>query len=149
MSRKGGRDDFPGDPARSELTQLVNQAFYYTRRSFDEALRPLGLTAAQAGVLRRISDAPGITGVEISRRMYTTPQAAQLILATLENKGFINRKSDPTSGRIVRWFLTEVGSRALGKAMPRMWEVEQELERPLTTGECRQLSEMLQRYVEG
>ena len=41
-------------PVQSELAQLINQAFYYTRRSFDEALRQLGLTAAQAGVLRRI-----------------------------------------------------------------------------------------------
>jgi DNA-binding MarR family transcriptional regulator len=140
---------FPGDPVRSELAQLINQAFYYTRRSFDEALRELGLTAAQAGVLRRICDNPGITGVEISRRMFTTPQAAQLVLATLENKGLIERKPDPASRRIVRWFISEEGRRVLDRAMPKMWGVEQELEGVLTTEECHRLRILLQRYVGG
>ena len=149
MSSKRKPVDSNTGPVQSELAQLINQAFYYTRRSFDEALRQLGLTAAQAGVLRRICDNPGITGVEISRRMFTTPQAAQLILATLENKGLIDRKSDPASGRIVRSFITEDGRRALEDAMPKMWEVEQELEGALTVEECHQLSTLLQRYVDG
>jgi len=149
MSSKRKPADFHGDPGQSLLAQLINQAFYYTRRSFDEALRELGLTAAQAGVLRRICDNPGITGVEVSRRMFTTPQAAQLVLATLENKGLIDRKSDPASGRIVRSFVTEDGRHVLEHAMPKMWEVEQELEGGLTKEECRQLSALLQRYVDG
>jgi DNA-binding MarR family transcriptional regulator len=149
MSSKRKPADFHSDPVRSELAQLINQAFYFTRRSFDEALRRLGLTAAQAGVLRRICDNPGITGVEISRRMFTTPQAAQLILATLENKGHIDRKPDPASGRIVRSFITEDGRRALDHATPKMWEVERELEGALTAEECHQLCTLLQRYVDG
>ncbi len=148
MSSKRKPADFHSDPGQSLLAQLINQAFYYTRRSFDEALRELSLTAAQAGVLRRICDDPGITGVEISRRMFTTPQAAQLILATLENKGLIDRRSDPASGRIVRSFITEDGRRVLEHAMPKMWEVERDLEGGLTAEECRQLSSLLQRYVD-
>jgi DNA-binding MarR family transcriptional regulator len=81
--------------------------------------------------------------------MFTTPQAAQLILATLENKGLIDRRSDPASGRIVRSFITEDGRRALENAMPKMWGVEQELESVLTADECHQLSALLQRYVDG
>ena len=149
MSSKRKSAGAQTDPVRSELAQLINQAFYYTRRSFDETLRQLGLTAAQAGVLRRICDDPGITGVQISRRMFTTPQAAQLVLATLESKGLIERKSDPASRRIVRSFITEEGRRTLGLAMPRMWEVERDLEGVLTAQECRQLSALLQRYVDG
>lgn len=141
--------DFGGDPGQSLLAQLINQAFYYTRRSFDEALRELGLTAAQAGVLRRICDNPGITGVEISRRMYTTPQAAQLILATLEGKGLIERKTDPASKRIVRSFITEDGRQTLDQAMPSMWAVERGLEGTLTAQECRRLCALLQKYVDG
>jgi DNA-binding MarR family transcriptional regulator len=147
MSSKRTPADFHGDPGQSLLAQLINQAFYYTRRSFDEALRELDLTAAQAGVLRRICDNPGITGVEISRRMFTTPQAAQLVLATLEGKGLIERKPDPASRRIVRSFISEDGRRALEHAMPKMWEVEQALEGVLTAEECQQLSTLLQRYV--
>src|SRR5947208_8389893 len=47
------------------LSQLIMQAYYYTRRSFDDAVRDYGITAAQMGVLHRIADHPGITGAEI------------------------------------------------------------------------------------
>lgn len=148
MARDVKSGNYCDDAGESLLAQLINQAFYYTRRSFDEALRELDLTAAQAGVLRRISDDAGSTGAEISRRMFTTPQAVQLVLATLEGKGFIARASDPASKRVVRWFITDDGLQMLNHAMPKMWAVERDLESVLTAQQCRQLSTLLQRYVD-
>ena len=129
------------------LSPLINQAFYYTRRTFDEVVRGYGITASQMGVLHRIEDYPGITGAELSRRMFTTPQAAQLMLTTLENKGLIERKPDPASGRIVRSFLTEDGRRLVDDCLAESYEVERQLASVLTDDEHRTLHSLLQRYV--
>ena len=78
------------------------QAFHYTRRTFDDAVRPYGITATQLGVLNRLAERPGLSGAELGRLMLTTSQAAQLMLAALERKGLIKRTPDPNHGRIVR-----------------------------------------------
>ena len=129
------------------LSPLLNQAFYFTRRTFDEAVRHFGLTAAQMGVLRRIVEDPGITGAEISRRMFTTPQAAQLMLTTLEGKGLIERKPDPASGRIVRSFITIEGRRVITAALQEALKIEQELGSVLSREERATLVRLLRRYV--
>lgn len=129
------------------LSPLINQAFYYTRRSFDDALRDYGITASQIGVLRRINDHPGITGAELSRRMFTTPQAAQLMLATLERKGLVERKPDESSGRQICSSLTDDGRSLLQTCLAESYRVERRMASTLNDGERRTLYALLERYV--
>jgi DNA-binding MarR family transcriptional regulator len=133
---------------RQRLPLLMMQAFHYSRRAFDEAVRPHGLTASQVGALNRIAHEPGISGADLGRRMFTTPQAAQLMLASLERKGLVERKPDPSYGRIVRSVLTEDGRRILDACADDVLDVEQRLCAPLDTGELETLIDLLVRYIQ-
>ncbi len=132
---------------RRGFIPLVMQAYFYTRRSFDEAMRAHGVTASQAAVLDRIYEHPGISGAEISREMLTTPQAVQLMLATLERKGLLVREPDPTRGRVVGSHLTEEGRRMFGACLADAVEVEKRLSENLSPQERRTLIDLLERYL--
>ncbi len=122
-------------------------AFHYSRRAFDEAVRPHGVSASQLVVLNRIAEHPGISGVELCRQLFTTPQSVQQMLASLERKGLVERKRDPTSGRIVRSVLTEDGQRVVRDCRANVFEVERQLSSVLQPEERQALIDGLQRYI--
>jgi DNA-binding MarR family transcriptional regulator len=132
---------------RTPLSLLIMQAYLYTRRSFDEALRKHGVSAAQLGVLNRIAARPGLSGAELAREMFTTPQAAQLMLATLERKGLVERAADPNHGRIIRSTLTDAGQKVVDVCRADAWAHERRLGAALDEHEREELVELLVRYV--
>ncbi len=134
---------------RRGLLPLVMQSFFYTRRSFDDAMRSHGITGSQAGVLSRIYDQPGISGAELSRQMLTTPQAVQLMLATLERKGLIAREPDPTQGRVLGSRLTDVGREVFLACLTDAAEADKMLSMSLSAEERLNLIELLEKYIRG
>jgi DNA-binding MarR family transcriptional regulator len=126
---------------------LLFEVFHYARREFDEVVRPHGISAPQLAVLNRVSDHPGLSGAEVARHMWTTPQAAQLMLATLEQKGLVERQPDPDHGRIIRWTLTEVGHGTIAVCRREVRKVERRLVGVLDPGERELLINLLQRFM--
>jgi len=133
--------------SHQSLSRLLMAAFHYSRKAFDEAVRPHGVSVSQLAVLNRIADHPGISGVELSRQLFTTPQSVQQMLASLERKGLVERKRDPTSGRIVRSVLTEDGQRVVRDCRANVFEVERQLSSVLQPEERQALIDGLQRYI--
>jgi DNA-binding MarR family transcriptional regulator len=117
------------------LSALLMKAYFYTRRVFDEAMRPHGVSGSQAGVLDRIYTRPGISGIEISREMFTTPQAVQIMLATLERKGLIERRQDPENRRFVQAFLTERGDTVIRACRAEALAAEQRISKGISAEE--------------
>jgi DNA-binding MarR family transcriptional regulator len=130
------------------LMWLFWETFQYTRRSFDEALRPHGISGTQLSVLNRIAQRPGLSGVELARLMLTTPQAAQLTLSTLERKGLVERKPDIGNGHITRSFLTRKGCRLVDLCRAEVHDVEKRLLGVLSPTEQEALSELLSSYLQ-
>jgi DNA-binding MarR family transcriptional regulator len=137
------------DRMRKGVVPLVMRVFFYTRRNFDEAMRPHGVTASQLGALAQIFEHPGISGAEISRQMGTTPQAVHLMLSTLEHKGLIEREPHSAQGRVVSSHLTEEGEQAFVNCLLDALAVEKRLSQYLTTDERRTLIRLLGRCLEG
>ena len=137
------------DRMRRGLLPLVMQAFFYSRRSFDEAMRSHGLTGSQAGMLSRIYDQPGISGAELSRQMLTTPQAVQLMLATLERKGLIERTPDRAKGRVLGSHLTAIGRKTFRACLTDAGEADRSLSQGRDEAEREQLLDLLQKYSDG
>lgn len=129
------------------LMWLIWEAFQFSRRSFDEALRPHGVSGTQLSVLNRIAQQPGLSGSELSRLMLTTPQAAQLTLASLERKGLIERRADVGNGHVVRSNLTEEGRRVVNSCEAEVHAVERRLLTVLSPDEQRSLSALLRSYL--
>jgi DNA-binding MarR family transcriptional regulator len=126
---------------------LIFEVFHFARREFDEVVRPHGISAPQLAVLNRVLDYPGLSGAGLARHMWTTPQAAQLMLATLEEKGLVERQPDPDHGRIIRWTLTEAGHRTIDVCRPEVRKVERRLVGVLNPDERKLLIDLLQRLM--
>ena len=73
----------------------LKQAFYFSLTEVNESVKEHGVTTAQIGVLRQLSNQPGLSGAELARRLLITPQGVQLALTALEKRGLIERKQDP------------------------------------------------------
>jgi len=93
---------------------LLKQAFYFTLTTVNEAVSEHGVSTAQIGVLRQLSNEPGLSGAELARRLLISPQGVQLALTALERRNLVQRKQDPQHGRILQAFLTDQGRKVAG-----------------------------------
>jgi DNA-binding MarR family transcriptional regulator len=103
---------------------LLKRAFHQGHRAVNEAIRSYGVTPTQMGALNRLTREPGLSGAQLARRLLVTPQAAQLALTALEERGLVERKPDPNHGRIVRTYLTTEGRRVARLCLVRGLDAE-------------------------
>jgi DNA-binding MarR family transcriptional regulator len=94
----------------------LKRAQHLLRLAMDAELRPLGLTTPQYAVLSALETDAGLSGAELARRAFVTPQTMQALIVGLEGAGFLIRRPHATHGRILRAFLTSTGSRVLSQA---------------------------------
>jgi DNA-binding MarR family transcriptional regulator len=127
---------------------LMKRAFYQQRRALDEAVRPDGVTAAQAGVLSRLSEQPGLSGADLARELLITPQASQVALTALERRGLVERRPDASHGRILRAFLTAEGRRLARLCTNAAVELQDKLLAGFDRDERASLVDFLNRMIE-
>jgi DNA-binding MarR family transcriptional regulator len=96
--------------------QMMKRILIHFRGQMDDQLRPEGVTTAQLHVLKTIRDAPGVSGAQLARTCYVTPQSAQALLKGLEQDGWITRTKDRVNDRILIAKLTRSGEALLEKA---------------------------------
>lgn len=141
-----------GDPAGIELTDntlwLLKQAFYFTLTTVNEAVSGHGVSTAQIGVLRQLSNEPGLSGAELARRLLISPQGVQLALIALEKRGLVRRAQDPQHRRILQAFLTEAGEEVAGAVVSDAISAHDKVFGVLTEAEQGTLRELLGRVVE-
>jgi MarR family transcriptional regulator, organic hydroperoxide resistance regulator len=109
--------------------QMMKRIMVHFRSQMDEKLRPQGVTTAQLHVLKTVRDEPGVSGAQLARACYVTPQSAQALLKGLEDGGWITRTKDPGNDRILIAQLTASGEELLDTAErlarvieKRLWE---------------------------
>ena len=132
---------------REHVLWLLKRAFHYGHRAVNEAVRPHGVTPTQIGALNRLVQEPGLSGAELARRLLVTPQAAQLALASLEERGLVERRPDPHHGRIVRTYLTEQGQKVVALCMDEALRAEGDFLAVLDPAERKQLIDLLTRLA--
>ena len=105
------------------------------------------ITAAQARLAQRIGD-DGSRLTELADQAQVTKQTASVLVAGLEEKGFVERVPDPRDGRarIIRF--TPAGRAAVRRAQRIVLRVEREWEEHLGPGLAASLREGLTRLRE-
>jgi DNA-binding MarR family transcriptional regulator len=93
--------------------QMMKRIMIHFRSQMDEKLRPQGVTTAQLQVLKVVRDEPGVSGAQLARSCYVTPQSAQSLLTGLEEDGWIVRSKDRGNDRILAVRLTPDGKKLL------------------------------------
>jgi DNA-binding MarR family transcriptional regulator len=117
------------------LSFLVRHAWLSMRGAVAEALDGHDLSVAQFASLLILHESPGLTVAEIGRRVSSTRQAANEMLAGLERAGLLERRAHPTDRRAQQVFLTPAGHERLRAAGPAVTAVEARLEEGFTDAE--------------
>jgi DNA-binding MarR family transcriptional regulator len=126
----------------------LKQAWYFAMTAVNEAVSQHGVSTAQIGILRQLSNEPGLSGADLARRMLITPQGVQLALKSLEERGLVSRKPDPQHARILQAFLTDKGRDVAGAVVSDAIAAHEAVFGVLTAEEQQTLRDLLARVVE-
>lgn len=124
----------PGEGKRGEqgyLGYLLRQAHAAVRLTMERALADLGVTSPQFAVLTMLNAYPGLSGADVARLTFLTPQTVGVIVRNLERDGAIVMTPHPVHGRIQQWTLTPRGATLLKACRQRVLELEKRLARDL------------------
>ncbi|MCV7029534.1 MarR family winged helix-turn-helix transcriptional regulator [Mycobacterium sherrisii] len=127
---------------------LLKQAFYFSLTTVNDAISPHGVSTAQIGVLRQLSNEPGLSGAELARRLLITPQGVQLAVTALERRGLVERRPDPGHKRILRAYLTDQGRDVVAQVLGAAIDAHEKVFGVLSADEQETLCELLGRVVE-
>ncbi|WP_181779873.1 MarR family winged helix-turn-helix transcriptional regulator [Pseudonocardia pini] len=94
------------------------------REEIDQALAPLELSLRHVSALGHLSRRPGLSYSELARRAGVTVQSMQATLRQLEQRGAVERRSEPGRGRVAELHVTPAGRRTLTVAEKAVGEVE-------------------------
>src|SRR5260221_3366168 len=120
----------PGEGKRGtegHLGYLVRQASVAGRAAMEKALADLEITPPQFSVLTMIVAYPGVSGAELARRTFLTPQTINVIVGNLEKARAIEKAAHAVHGRILRLTATAKGQALLKRCRGRVMEVEDRL----------------------
>ena len=124
---------------------MLKQVQHALRTAMDDALRQLGTTASQYAVLSVLSETRAISGAELARRCFVTPQTMNELITALENAGLVARAPHAVHGRILEVSLTEAGELLLGRANAAVAQIEQTMLSGLSDAERAALLDLLRR----
>jgi DNA-binding MarR family transcriptional regulator len=120
----------PGEGKRGEhgyVGYLLRQAHAAVRLRMERTLGDLGVTSPQFAVLTMLSAYPGLSGADVARLTFLTPQTVGVIIRNLERDGAIAMTPHPVHGRIQQWTLTSRGATLLRACRERVLELEKRL----------------------
>lgn len=126
----------PGEGKRGEqgyLGYLLRQAHAAVRLTMERTLADLGVTSPQFAVLTMLRAYPGLSGADVARLTFLTPQTVGIIIRNLERDGAIVMTPHPVHGRIQQWTLTPRGATLLKACRGRVIALEKRLARDLDT----------------
>lgn len=122
------------------------------RSAMDRSLREMGITTAQYAALAALegagrSKAP-LSGAELARRCFVTPQTMNEILVALAREGFIARLPPAEGGRIIATRLTAKGRAVLKRAHRAIMMVEDRMLAGFTSTQRQRLASILSRCAD-
>jgi DNA-binding MarR family transcriptional regulator len=120
----------PGEGKRGpqgHLGYLVRQASAGVRLAMDRALADLGVTPPQFAVLTMIVAYPGVSGADLARLTFLTPQTINVIVRNLERAGAVEKSAHGGHGRILQLHATPGGRALLKRCRARVATVDARL----------------------
>jgi DNA-binding MarR family transcriptional regulator len=132
IKHKPGAVPRPGEGKRGpqgHLGYLVRQASVAVRAAMEKALADFEITPPQFSVLTMIVAYPGVSGADLARLTFLTPQTINVIVRNLEKAGAIEKSAHAVHGRILRLTATARGTALLRRCRGRVNEIEDRLGR--------------------
>ena len=112
---------------RGRLGYLLRQANATHRQAMERAMVGLRVTSPQFIVLTMLAAYPGVSGADVARLAFLTPQTVSLIVANLERAGAVARRAHEVHGRIQHLDVTPAGRALLARCKRLVDAVEENL----------------------
>jgi DNA-binding MarR family transcriptional regulator len=141
-------DIHPSDTERGHPAFLLAQVGAYAATRFAERLSSLNLAPPDAGILRLLRKAAGISQQELSARLRIHPSRLVAILDNLEQRKLVERKPNPQDRRLYSLHLTKDGSEILERIGKVAREHQDALLSTLSVDERGKLTELLHRIAD-
>jgi len=136
----GGLNDIVGFHLR-----LAHGAVY---RHFAETFATLDLTQKQVSALWLVAEQPGLSQIELGRRLSMDRATTMTIVNRLQERVYLRRERSASDARKQALYVTEEGEAALAEAKACIAEHEAWLKGRFTAAEVEKLVEMLVRIHE-
>ena len=107
------------------------------------ALEPVGLSFPQYICMRILSRVPDRSNAELARDTGVSPQAMNMVLRSLEERGLVTRPDTVASGRSLPAKLTRAGAELLERTDTGVRAAEQKLLAGLSTEQRREFRAIL------
>jgi DNA-binding MarR family transcriptional regulator len=133
---------------RKEPAFLLAQLGAHAASQFAEKLKVLDLAPPDAGILRLLRVAAGLSQQELAGKLGIHPSRLVAILDNLEKRGFMERRPNPGDRRLYSLHLTPGGEQALGKIGKVAREHQQALLAALNDEERQALGALLLRIAD-
>lgn len=106
--------DQPAPPGSGSAFLLAQLGAHAAGR-FAERIAELDLTPPQTGLLRAVARTPGQSQQALSQHLGTPPTRVVALVDTLEQRGVLERRRNPTDRRLHAVHLTRAGQRLMGE----------------------------------
>jgi DNA-binding MarR family transcriptional regulator len=135
----------PSRPTR--IAFLLAQVGALASTRFTERTRDIGLTPSDAGVLRLLDRAPGLSQRALADRLGAVPSRVVPLIDSLQDRGLVERERSSTDRRTYELRLSAEGRRVLHQLHGIAEAHEAELLASLTDGQRAQLRDLLAQLV--
>lgn len=98
----------------------------------DTIVGEFGVTALQYTALTALARHPGLSGAQLARRSFVSPQAGSEMVGILERKGLISRCPHEANRRVLRIELTPAGEKLLAACLPAVDDLERRMVKQLS-----------------
>ena len=126
----------------------LKRAQHALRSAMDAALRGAGLTTPQYAALSALSAGGPLSGAELARRCFVTPQTMNAIIVNLEEERMITRAAHAVHGRVIEAHLTSHGRAVLRRAHSAVEAIERRMVKGLTSVDRDRLTATLRRCAD-
>lgn len=137
----------PGQPKRTAF--LLSQLGAVASSRFADRTREIGLTPSDAGVIRLLGRAPGLSQRSLADRLGAVPSRVVSLIDSLQERGLVERVRSSTDRRNYELHLTDAGKRVLRELRGIAEQHEAEILAPLTTEQGTQLGDLLVQLASG
>lgn len=127
----------------------IKQVQQQIHTAMEDALRPSSLSLSQYNVLKSLEEKILITGAELARRAFVTPQTMHTILTTMERKKLIVRTAISGNSKSYSISLTDTGKALLKEAEGSLDLVFDQANDALTSKEYIKLEQLLKKLSLG
>jgi DNA-binding MarR family transcriptional regulator len=127
----------------------IKQVQQQIHTAMEDALRPLSLGLSQYNVLKSLETSLPVTGAELSRKAFVTPQTMHAILTTMERKELVVRTTISGNTKSFNIFSTDKGKATLSNADRALAKLFDQANASLTPKEYDELEHLLIKLSSG